>query len=329
MRCHLIALVAFASMRFTAHGQDASAVVQQGHVALSRKAYSEAIQNFTTALSLGLTKEVQCTVRTQRGLAYLAREEWEHAIRDFNLVLAEKPKSLDALGGRGMAYTELHQAEKAIADLDTAIALNNKLALLYRHRAEAYQTKGDLAKAMKDADESIRLEPGEAKGYITRAAIHLASGSLDNMLADFDKAMEINPEVAEVEMEEGAGSATAVRKLLTGYKAQKEKKMTEAIAAYDEALMGDLAPRMKSMVLCNRALASYELGGWTECMADATAALKADPSNVEALGARAMALEKLGRKDEALRDYTDALDLQPNHVSIRNNRGTSTGKPAG
>src|SRR5262249_43553874 len=70
---------------------------------------------------------------------------------------------------RGWAYIAKGEFERAIRDLDEAIRLNPRLATAYDKRGWAYAAKGDNDRAIADLSEAVRISPRFFVAYSKRA----------------------------------------------------------------------------------------------------------------------------------------------------------------
>ncbi|TFJ84341.1 hypothetical protein NSK_004331 [Nannochloropsis salina CCMP1776] len=115
----------------------------------------------------------------------------------------------------------------------------------------------------------------------------------------------------------------------------KKKKIDDAIQAYDEALnVPFVAPgklnhydeearqeekriqELRCAIFANRAACYLQKGRLTECIQDATNALRSNGNYVKALYRRAQAYAELGNLRDAFQDLRRALDLDPFNQEI-------------
>jgi tetratricopeptide (TPR) repeat protein len=92
-----------------------------------------------------------------RGYAYLGKQEWDLAIKDFNQAIRVDPKYALALKNRGAAYLGKRDWDLAIKDYNQAIHLEPNYAEHYYNRGAAYLGRGDYNRAIEDFNEAIRL----------------------------------------------------------------------------------------------------------------------------------------------------------------------------
>ncbi|MGB7245153.1 MAG: tetratricopeptide repeat protein [Methylovirgula sp.] len=95
---------------------------------------------------------------------------------------------------RGLAYYARSDLDHAIADWSEAITLNPNYAHAYNNRAKAYRAKGDYANAIADYSQAIRLDPQHSVAYKGRGITYFLSGDAAKALADFRQAENIEPD---------------------------------------------------------------------------------------------------------------------------------------
>jgi tetratricopeptide (TPR) repeat protein len=78
-----------------------------------------------------------------RGKAYGAKREYDHAIEDEGQAIKLDPKNVSAFNDRGMAYYNKEDYDRAIADYNQAIQLDPKHASAFNNRGNAYNAKHD------------------------------------------------------------------------------------------------------------------------------------------------------------------------------------------
>ncbi len=95
---------------------------------------------------------------------------------------------------RGLAYYARNDLDHAIADWSEAIALNPDYAHAYNDRAKAYRAKGDYPRSIADYDRAIKLDPQHSIAYKGRGIAYFLSGDAAKALADFRQAENIEPD---------------------------------------------------------------------------------------------------------------------------------------
>jgi len=98
-----------------------------------------------------------------------------------------------AYNNRGNAYYAKKDYDHAIADYTEAIRLDPKYALAHINRGNAYKVKGDYDRAIEDYSEAIRLDPEDALAYFKRGNAYEAKKDYGSAIADFTEAIQLNP----------------------------------------------------------------------------------------------------------------------------------------
>lgn len=129
-----------------------------------------------------------------RGLAYMRKGDFDHAITDFSQAMRLWPmKSASAFNNRAMAYAGKGQYDRALADFSASISLDAKNAWTFNNRGLMLGKKGDTRRAIADYGEAIRLSPRYVAAYRNRAMAHLSKGDRPRALADLAEAARLQP----------------------------------------------------------------------------------------------------------------------------------------
>src|SRR5262252_5904386 len=101
-----------------------------------------------------------------------------------------------AYNNRGNAYSARREYDHAVQDYDQSIKLNPNYVQAFNNRGVAYLKKGDYDRAMEDFDESIKLNPNYANAFANRAQTYLNMGQWDSAINDYNEALRFNPKLA-------------------------------------------------------------------------------------------------------------------------------------
>ena len=93
------------------------------------------------------------------GNTYFGAKAYEQAIQQYDYAIAH---GAPAYYVRGVAWLEKQNYEHAIADFTQAIQREAGSYLTYFHRADAYAHKGDRDSAIADYQRALALKPDEA-----------------------------------------------------------------------------------------------------------------------------------------------------------------------
>jgi lipoprotein NlpI len=131
-----------------------------------------------------------------RGVAFAAKCDFDHAIGDYIDAIRLDPKYTYAHYNLGNAYRAKGDVDRAITEYTDAIWLDPKDADAHNNRGLTYQTKGDLDHATADYAEAIRLEPKSDYAYMNLGAVYAISGDPDRAIADYTEAIRLDPKYA-------------------------------------------------------------------------------------------------------------------------------------
>jgi tetratricopeptide (TPR) repeat protein len=98
-----------------------------------------------------------------------------------------------ALNNRGVAFKAKGEFDHALQDYNLSLLLDPYSASHYNNRGVIYRTKGDLERAIQEYGKAIALKPDYIAAYYNRALAHLDMNQLENALADFNAVLQANP----------------------------------------------------------------------------------------------------------------------------------------
>ena len=136
-----------------------------------------------------------------RGLDYYAKDDYVHAMADFEAAIKLDPKMFDAYDDRGNIYYAKRDYDRAIADYSVAIKLNPSDARAYYNRGVAEADQGDRERASADFSSAIRFDPHLADAYYRRGLVSKDRGDTEHALADFEMAARLDPDDSDAREE--------------------------------------------------------------------------------------------------------------------------------
>ena len=243
----------------------------------------------------GISDWTTAVVLTNRGMAYLDKDQVDRAIADFDAAIKIEPDYGPGFRNRADAYYRKDELDRAIADYDDAIRLDPEDSYAFRHRGIVFyhQKKYDLAIA--DDRKAIALDSNYAEAYLDRGKARYQLDDTDQALADFAAAIRIRPEYA---------LAYAWR----GYVHDDARQYDEAVADYDRAIHLDPAD---ADYLYDRGVAHEHQGDMERAVADYRRAVRLDPGLPKDWYQSAEDDLKAGRIDDAIFEFNAAIRLDP------------------
>jgi tetratricopeptide (TPR) repeat protein len=135
--------------------------------------------------------------RTNRGIAYTAKGDFDHALADFNAALALDPAYATAFASRGSAYDNKGDHDHAIADFSEAIKLDpNSVDALTGRCAARAEAGRDLTGAIADCNQALKLHDNDVAALNSRGFTYLRLGQFDDAITDFSAALKQNSRLA-------------------------------------------------------------------------------------------------------------------------------------
>ena len=176
-------------------------------------------------------------------------------------------------GLRGWAHrNDVVAADRAIAYFSEVIAREPGSAQAYRMRGLAHAREREYRRAFRDAGAAIRLDPKMVPAYLDRSHARLEKFDVRGALADANEAIRLEP---------GSPRAYGCRAyILSVVKGQYEK----AQADLDTAIRLDPADPLLRL---ERAICWHHQEDDDRAIADATEAIRLDPTLTRAYGLRA------------------------------------------
>lgn len=138
-----------------------------------------------------------------RGLSYVEKGQYDHAILDFNKAIEINPSIPELYYNRGLAYAKYKgQYDKAILDFNKAIELmvelnptHPRLADAYNNRGLAYKEKRQYDTAISDYNKAIEINPRHDAAYSNRAVSYYFKQEYDKAWNDVHKAQELGQQI--------------------------------------------------------------------------------------------------------------------------------------
>jgi len=132
-----------------------------------------------------------------RGLTYYRNKDYIDALKDFNVVICQKPLHPYSYNYRGLTKSALNDPVGAIADFNTALMLKSDQYEIYNNRGIEYKKLQNFDAALKDFNTCISLNPAFPDPYSNIGLIFLESGKYNEALTYFTKTIELSPKTFE------------------------------------------------------------------------------------------------------------------------------------
>lgn len=169
------------------------AYTNRGILFSKRKMFSEALQDFETALKIDKNFPQAYITYFHRGNIFMAVGEEGQALEDYNKVIKLKPKYLRVYNNRGTLYLKQKNYDLALKDFNLVIDINPDFSLGYLNRALAYRAKSQYGQAIEDLNKAVILDPKDEQAYYWRGVIYGKLGEYQTAVRDFDRSLRIDP----------------------------------------------------------------------------------------------------------------------------------------
>lgn len=141
------------------------------------------------------TKEIEKAATAEnyhlRGVAYLAHEEPDKAISDFDESLKKKPGIAGVLNNRGTAWYQKEDYKKAMNDFSEAIKSSKTHFVAYNNRALCSIAEENYPSAMADLNAAIGMNKEYPEALNNRGVVNSRQGDYAKAIKDFSEAIKI------------------------------------------------------------------------------------------------------------------------------------------
>jgi|SRR5690554_599079 len=100
--------------------------------------------------------------RFDKGVALLKAEKYEAALKIFDELVKDFPKSAECISERGVVHYHMNNRNKALADLDKAVELEPQKSYRYSSRAYVRGHYRMTEEAIEDYKQAIAIDPDDA-----------------------------------------------------------------------------------------------------------------------------------------------------------------------
>ncbi len=251
-----------------------------------------------------------------RGQHYYEKNDYDHAIEDFNRAMSYQPSYLQlAFGNRGNAYAMKGDNDKAIDSYSVAISLDKNYSAAFTGRGLIYEKVGEIEKARDDYNAALRAKSTYQDETWAKdtARKHLAElGSASSSPRPSAPSQPGQPS-------QPAPSSNAVAddyNLCLGSTAEAIDACTRVIgsAKSNRDQVGN--------ALIGRGQHYYEKDDYDRAIADFNRAIALKPKYLQlAYGNRGNAYAMKKQDQDAIDSYDQAVSLDPNYSAAYAGRG--------
>jgi tetratricopeptide (TPR) repeat protein len=129
-----------------------------------------------------------------RAQSYMAKGDFEAAVRDATEALRYNPYSVQYRQDRGNAYMKLGRTSEALKDLNDAIGRSAAIRpILFYLRAQLHASQNRLDEAIADYSKAIGEMPENGDLYFLRGSAHEAKKDYEQALSDYNRMVEFSP----------------------------------------------------------------------------------------------------------------------------------------
>ena len=264
-----------------------------------------------------------------RGVAFASKQDYDHAIDDYDHAIKINSRFTIAYHNRGLSLHQKGDDKRALDDYNRTLVLDPKLTGAYIDRARAYRALHDYDNAIRDTDAAVRLDPKLATGYFLRALIYGDKNDYDRKLADLNQAISLDPAAASYYSERGVvlDRKRVFDKAIDDYTRALERdpksfatylsraRTYRALRDFDKAIQDTeaairLAPKPSAGYFL-RAQIYGDKNDYDRKLADLNQAISFNPNVSLYYIERGIVLERKGLFNNALADYEDAIRIDP------------------
>ena len=187
------------------------------------------------------------------------------------------------------------QPERSIAKFKRLIEINDRAYDLHQFLGEAYERVGRPEEALGEYEYAALLNPQAVTPVVAAAEVHLKRGDLAKARQKLDAAAALAPKAYEV-------------LVLRGRILQREQRLDEALAAYEEAASVNASnPRARTEIVA----VATRIGRWDLAERHLRRLLEIGYQPARTHYALGRVAQAQGKNAEAATHYREALNLEP------------------
>ncbi|MCX7040524.1 MAG: tetratricopeptide repeat protein [Spirochaetes bacterium] len=136
----------------------------------------------------------QVESHASRGASLYTEEQYDRAIEELTLAIAEDSTDSVSMAYRGDAYRMASNYSAAIADFDASLKVVPDDTWVLSHRGETLRAMGKYDQAIADLDKVIEREPEDSWSIASRGDAYRLLNNYERAVADFTKAVALSPD---------------------------------------------------------------------------------------------------------------------------------------
>lgn len=300
--CLTLAATLAVAVAGAAHAEDQVLLrAREGAAAMIRGQYDKAVSLYDQALATpDVSKFVQASIYSDRGVAKWRMKQTKEAIDDFNKAIELSPEIATAYNNRGNVLMDLGHPNEALKDFDRAITLSPNYGVAYNNQGNAYAALHQYNDAFHAFRKATALLPQSSVAFNGRGRTHAELGRYHAAVRDLTRAISLDPKYAAAYRNRAEANFD-----IANY--------SDAASDATQALALDLDQKQPKLKLL-RAEAYAADNKFKEAIDDFDDVLKADPNLIEAYVERGALFAKNGRYDDAIGDYNRAIEMDPKNA---------------
>jgi tetratricopeptide (TPR) repeat protein len=245
-----------------------------------------------------VTKPTSAEGFSHRGMVFMNRHDYDHAIADFSAAAALEPNEGKHRYNTGAARFAKHDDVGALPDFDEAIRLNPKDSLAYAARAELMLAKGDARRGWSDYETAVKLAPSDLRLIERRAVALERAGRYGEAVRDLDVLLARSP----------PNQRLSLLNTRCWVRAEWGQELSSAQSDCEAALA--MSPGLAAVLDSNGFLA-LRMGQYDKAITNYDLALRQAPDLAPSLFGRGLAKYRKGEKAAARADLAAARALHP------------------
>jgi tetratricopeptide (TPR) repeat protein len=174
-------------------GDTHRALIDHGQLLVRQGRFGEGRKDFDRVLSQNPRDVDALTARGHSWVAEGKGKKAGSALADFNAALAIKPDDGGALNARGNFYLAELKPELAIADFDHALRANPRDDVILFNRGIAWKQLSKYDRALRDFNSVLRITPGDPMTLAAKGEAYRQLGDLLLAREFYDAALKADP----------------------------------------------------------------------------------------------------------------------------------------